>query len=67
MMKREVVNDPMVYVSPWASFEDDALAVLLAKVGEMNKMQSCQFPVGMWPLFDPSSTEFHALEVFFKQ
>ena len=40
MMKREVVNDPMVYVSPCASFEDDALAVLLAKVGETNKMHS---------------------------
>ena len=38
MMKREVVNDPMVYESPCASFEDDALAVLLAKVREMDKM-----------------------------
>ena len=38
MMKRDAVKDPMVYKSPCASFEDGALAVLLARVGEMEEM-----------------------------
>ena len=40
MTKRDAVKDPMVYKSPCASFEDDALAVLLARVREREEMHS---------------------------
>ena len=40
MTKRDAVKDPMVYKSPCASFEDDALAVLLARAREREEMHS---------------------------